>query len=60
MKLSKKYKKDEPIAMLCLSTVWCSGLGLYYIQYFGRREANDFHKESVENFLIYLKYRRRK
>lgn len=60
MKLSKKYKKDEQIAILSLSNIWCTGLGLYYIQYFGRREVSDFHKEIVENFLIYLKYRRRK
>lgn len=59
MKLSKKYKKDSPITMLCLSTVWCSGLGLYYIQYFGRRCGSSLHKKSVENFLLYLKYRRR-
>lgn len=59
MKLSKKYKKDSPITMLCLSTIWCSGLKLYYIEYFGGRNSSDLHKQSVENFLIYLKYRRR-
>lgn len=54
-----KYKKDNPITVLCLSVPWCDGLGFYHIEYFGGRSSSDLHKESVENFLLYLKYRRR-
>lgn len=62
MKTVANYKSSPltPIPILHLSTLLTAGCGSMYIMFFGYKESADVHKKSGENFLLYLKYRRRK
>ena len=62
MKTVANYKSSPltPIPILHLSSLLTIGCGTMYIEYFGYRESANVHKQSAENFLLYLKYRRRK